>query len=192
LEEDMKKDKTNKAIDENIKKYKDLIKKCRKEKRWTQEELADKLEVALPTIKRYEGGTLAVPKNKITKLFEVLDMQLDDLRDIFADDKNLINELEEIEKSKDNKQKIEALRGFLKCLGYEIGNLGNLVPSKALISYFRASNKSNDKLYFLSDDDIKNLMEDLKNEIDKLIKKNANGKVTEIELNYIKEQLKIK
>ena len=35
-------------------------------------------------------------------------------------------------------------------------------------------------------------MEDLKNEIDKLIKKNANGKVTEIELNYIKEQLKIK
>lgn len=188
----MEKDKTNKAIDENIKKYKDLIKKCRKEKRWTQEELADKLEVALPTIKRYEGGTLAVPKNKITKLFEVLDMQLDDLRDIFADDKNLINELQEIEKSKDNKQKIEALRGFLKCLGYEIGNLGNLVPSKALISYFRASNKSNDKLYFLSDDDIKNLMEDLKNEIDKLIKKNANEKVTEIELNYIKEQLKMK
>ena len=54
------------------------------------------------------------------------------------------------------------------------------------------SNKSNDKLYFLSDDDIKNLMEDLKNEIDKLIKKNANEKVTEIELNYIKEQLKMK
>ena len=52
----MKRDKTNKAIDENIKKYKDLIKKCRKEKRWTQVELADKLEVALPTIKRYEGG----------------------------------------------------------------------------------------------------------------------------------------
>ena len=59
-------------------------------------------------------------------------------------------------------------------------------------NYFRASNKSNDKLYFLSDDDIKNLMEDLKNEIDKLIKKNANEKVTEIELNYIKEQLKMK
>lgn len=188
----MKKDKTNKAIDENIKKYKDLIKKYRKEKRWTQEELAKKLDVALPTIKRYEGGSLAVPKNKITKLFQVLDMQLDDLRDIFADDKNLINELEKIEKSKDSKQKIEALRGFLRCLGYEIGNLDSLVPSKALISYFRASNKSNDKLYFLSDNDIKNLMEDLKNEIDKLIKKNANGKVTEIELNYIKEQLKMK
>ena len=43
LEEDVKKDKTNKAIDENIKKYKDLIKKYRKEKRWTQEELAAKL-----------------------------------------------------------------------------------------------------------------------------------------------------
>ena len=188
----MKKDKTNKAIDENIKKYKDLIKKCRKEKRWTQEELADKLEVALPTIKRYEGGTLAIPKNKITKLFEVLNMKLDDLRDIFANEEDFIEELEKIEKVRDNKQKFEALRGFLKCLGYEIGNLGSLVPSKALINYFRASNKSNDKLYFLSDDDIKNLMEDLKNEIDKLIKKNANGKVTEIELNYIKEQLKMK
>lgn len=188
----MKKDKTNKAIDENIKKYKDLIKKYRKEKRWTQEELADKLEVALPTIKRYEGGTLAIPKNKITKLFEVLNMKLDDLRDIFANEEDFIEDLEKIEKVRDNKQKIEALRGFLKCLGYEIGNLGNLVPSKALISYFRASNKSNDKLYFLSDNDIKNLMEDLKNEIDKLIKKNANGKVTEIELNYIKEQLKMK
>ena len=91
-----------------------------------------------------------------------------------------------------NKQKFEALRGFLRCLGYEIGNLGNLVPSKAFISYFRGSNKNNDKLYFLSVDDIKNLMEDLKIEIDKLIEKNANGKVTEIELNYIKEQLKMK
>ena len=188
----MEKDKTNKAINENIHKYKELIKQHRKEKRWTQEELAEKLNVALPTIKRYEGGSLAVPKNKITKLFEVLDMQLDDLRDIFADEEDFIEELEKIEKVRDNKQKFEALRGFLKCLGYEIGNLGNLVPSKALISYFRGSNKNNDKLYFLSDDDIKNLMEDLKNEIDKLIKKNANGKVTEIELNYIKEQLKMK
>ena len=119
-------------------------------------------------------------------------MKLDDLRDIFANEEDFIEELEKIEKVRDNKQKFEALRGFLKCLGYEIGNLGSLVPSKALISYFRASNKSNDKLYFLSDDDIKNLMEDLKNEIDKLIKKNANGEVTEIELNYIKEQLKMK
>ena len=188
----MKKDKTNKAIDDDIKRYKEIIKKYRQKKKWTQKELAEKLNVALPTIKRYEGGSLAVPKNKIVKLFEILDMQLDDLRDIFPNEKDLINELKEIEKNRDAKDKIEALRGFLKCLGYEIGNLGNLVPSKALISYFRASNKSNDKLYFLSDDDIKNLMEDLKNEIDKLIKKNANGKVTEIELNYIKEQLKMK
>ncbi|WP_338982729.1 helix-turn-helix transcriptional regulator [Fusobacterium nucleatum] len=188
----MKKDKTNKAIDENIKKYKDLIKKYRKEKRWTQEELAKKLDVALPTIKRYEGGSLAVPKNKITKLFQVLDMQLDDLRDIFADDKNLINELEKIEKSKDSKQKFEALRGFLKCLGYEIGNLGSLIPNKPFISYFRDSNKNIDKLYFLSDDNIKNLMENLKVEVDKLIEKNSSEDVTEAELNYIKEQLKIK
>lgn len=188
----MEKDKTNKAINDDIKRYKEIIKKYRQKKKWTQKELAEKLNVALPTIKRYEGGSLAVPKNKIVKLFEILDMQLDDLRDIFPNEKDLINELKEIEKNRDAKDKIEALRGFLKCLGYEIGNLGNLVPSKALISYFRASNKSNDKLYFLSDDDIKNLMEDLKNEIDKLIKKNANEKVTEIELNYIKEQLKIK
>ncbi|WP_339059034.1 helix-turn-helix domain-containing protein [Fusobacterium animalis] len=188
----MKKDKTNKAINDNIKRYKEIIKEYRQKKKWTQKELAEKLNVALPTIKRYEGGSLAVPKNKIVKLFEILDMQLDDLRDIYPNEKDLIIELEEIEKNRDAKDKIEALRGFLKCLGYEIGNLGNLVPSKALISYFRASNKSNDKLYFLSDDDIKNLMEDLKNEIDKLIKKNANEKVTEIELNYIKEQLKIK
>ena len=119
-------------------------------------------------------------------------MQLDYLSDIFANEKNLIKELEKIEKDRYNKQKFEALRDFLRCLGYEIGNLGNLVPSKALISYFRGSNKNNDKLYFLSVDDIKNLMEDLKIEIDKLIEKNANGKVTEIELNYIKEQLKMK
>ena len=188
----MEKDKTNKAINKNIHKYKELIKQHRKEKRWTQEELAEKLNVALPTIKRYEGGSLAVPKNKITKLFEVLDMQLDDLRDIFADDKNLIKELEEIEKNRDNKHKVEALRGFLKCLGFEIGNLGSLIPNKPFISYFRDSNKNIDKLYFLSDDDIKKLMEDLKIEVDKLIKKNANENVTKIELDYIKEQLKIK
>ena len=188
----MKKDKTNKAIDEKIKKCKDLIKQYRKEKRWTQEELAEKLDVALPTIKRYEGGSLAVPKNKIVKLFEILDMQLDDLRDIFPNEKDLIIELEEIEKNRDVKDKIEALRGFLKCLGYEIGNLGSLIPNKPFISYFRELNQSTDKLYFLSDDDIKNLMEDLKNEIDKLIKKNANGEVTGVELSYIKEQLKIK
>ena len=188
----MKKDKTNKAIDENIKKYKDLIKKYRKEKRWTQEELADKLEVALPTIKRYEGGTLAIPKNKITKLFEVLDMKLDDLRCIFANEEDFIEELEKIEKVRDNKQKFEALRGFLKCLGYEIGNLGSLIPNKPFISYFRDSNKNIDKLYFLSDDNIKNLMENLKVEVDKLIEKNSSGDVTEAELNYIKEQLKIK
>lgn len=188
----MKKDKTNKAIDENIKKCKDLVKKYRKEKRWTQEELADKLEVALPTIKRYEGGTLAIPKNKITKLFEVLDMKLDDLRCIFANEEDLIIELEEIEKNKDAKDKIEALRGFLKCLGYEIGNLGSLIPNKPFISYFRDSNKNIDKLYFLSDDNIKNLMENLKVEVDKLIEKNSSRDVTEAELNYIKEQLKIK
>ena len=76
----MEKDKTNKAINENIHKYKELIKQHRKEKRWTQEELAEKLNVALPTIKRYEGGSLAVPKNKITKLFEVLNHQVAYLR----------------------------------------------------------------------------------------------------------------
>ena len=188
----MEKDKTNKAINDNIKRYKEIIKEYRQKKKWTQKELAEKLNVALPTIKRYEGGSLAVPKNKIVKLFEILDMQLDDLRDIFPNEKDLIIELEEIEKNRDAKDKIEALRGFLKCSGYEIGNLGSLIPNKPFISYFRDSNKNIDKLYFLSDDNIKNLMENLKVEVDKLIEKNTSGDVTEIELNYIKEQLKIK
>ncbi len=188
----MEKDKTNKAINDNIKRYKEIIKEYRQKKKWTQKELAEKLNVALPTIKRYEGGSLAVPKNKIVKLFEILDMQLDDLRNIFPNEKDLIIELEEIEKNRDAKDKIEALRGFLKCLGYEIGNLGSLIPNKPFISYFRDSNKNVDKLYFLSDDNIKNLMENLKVEVDKLIEKNSSGDVTEAELNYIKEQLKIK
>ena len=188
----MEKDKTNKAINDNIKRYKEIIKEYRQKKKWTQKELAEKLNVALPTIKRYEGGSLAVPKNKIVKLFEILDMQLDDLRDIFPNEKDLIIELEEIEKNRDAKDKIEALRDFLKCLGYEIGNLGSLIPNKPFISYFRDSNKNVDKLYFLSDDNIKNLMENLKIEVDKLIEKNSSGDVTEAELNYIKEQLKIK
>ena len=188
----MEKDKTNKAINDDIKRYKEIIKEYRQKKKWTQKELAEKLNVALPTIKRYEGGSLAVPKNKIVKLFEILDMQLDDLRDIFPNEKDLIIELEEIEKNRDAKDKIEALRGFLKCLGYEIGNLGSLIPNKPFISYCRDSNKNVDKLYFLSDDNIKNLMENLKIEVDKLIEKNSSGDVTEAELNYIKEQLKIK
>ena len=188
----MEKDKTNKVINDNIKRYKEIIKEYRQKKKWTQKELAEKLNVALPTIKRYEGGSLAVPKNKIVKLFEILDMQLDDLRDIFPNEKDLIIELEEIEKNRDAKDKIEALRGFLKCLGYEIGNLGSLIPNKPFISYFRDPNKNIDKLYFLTDDNIKNLMENLKIEVDKLIEKNSSGDVTEAELNYIKEQLKIK
>ena len=188
----MEKDKTNKAINDNIKRYKEIIKEYRHKKKCTQKERAEKLNVALPTIKRYEGSSLAVPKNKIVKLFEILDMQLDDLRDIFPNEKDLIIELEEIEKNRDAKDKIEALRGFLKCLGYEIGNLGSLIPNKPFISYFRDSNKNVDKLYFLSDDNIKNLMENLKVEVDKLIEKNSSGDVTEAELNYIKEQLKIK
>ena len=188
----MEKDKTNKAINDDIKRYKEIIKEYRQKKKWTQKELAEKLNVALPTIKRYEGGSLAVPKNKIVKLFEILDMQLDDLRDIFPNEKDLIIELEEIEKNRDAKDKIEALRGFLNCLGYEIGNLGSLIPNKPFISYFRDSNKNVDKLYFLTDDNIKNLMENLKIEVDKLIEKNSSRDVTEAELNYIKEQLKIK
>ena len=85
----MEKDKTNKAINDDIKRYKEIIKEYRQKKKWTQKELAEKLNLALPTIKRYEGGSLAVPKNKIVKLFEILDMQLDDLRDIFPNEKEL-------------------------------------------------------------------------------------------------------
>ena len=40
----MEKDKTNKAINDNIKRYKEIIKEYRQKKKWTQKELAEKFQ----------------------------------------------------------------------------------------------------------------------------------------------------
>jgi transcriptional regulator with XRE-family HTH domain len=48
-----------------------IIRQLRKQKKWTQEELADKLGVTKQSISKYEDGKLPVSMDKITLLAEL-------------------------------------------------------------------------------------------------------------------------
>ena len=64
--------------DNNLRKEFGLrIKRLRKQRNWTQKELADKIDVRFPQLNKYEGGLHAPPLEKLILLAEVLDTTVD-------------------------------------------------------------------------------------------------------------------
>ena len=53
------------------------IKELRKQKKWTQKELAAKIDVRFPQLNKYECGLHAPPLEKLVQLAEVLDTTVD-------------------------------------------------------------------------------------------------------------------
>ena len=53
------------------------IRELRKKKKWTQKELASKIDVRLPQLNEYECGLQAPPLTKLIQLAEALDTTLD-------------------------------------------------------------------------------------------------------------------
>ncbi len=53
------------------------IKELRKNKKWTQKELANKIDVRFPQLNKYECGLHTPPMDKLVKLSEVFDTTID-------------------------------------------------------------------------------------------------------------------
>ncbi len=53
------------------------IKGLRKNKKWTQKELANKIDVRFPQLNKYECGLHTPPMDKLVKLSEVFDTTID-------------------------------------------------------------------------------------------------------------------
>jgi transcriptional regulator with XRE-family HTH domain len=53
------------------------IKELRKNKKWTQKELANKLDVRFPQLNKYECGLHSPPMDKLVKMSEVFDTTID-------------------------------------------------------------------------------------------------------------------
>ncbi|MCD4817395.1 MAG: helix-turn-helix domain-containing protein [Candidatus Cloacimonetes bacterium] len=59
------------------KKFGIRIKELRKNKRWTQKELANKLDVRFPQLNKYECGLHTPPIDKLINLSEIFDTTID-------------------------------------------------------------------------------------------------------------------
>lgn len=163
-----------------------IISEYRKKNKMTQEKLADELGVSLPTIKRYESDNSLIPKAKVEKLFHIFDIDIDDLKELLKDDTVFLNELEQKALVRDKNKKYEAIISFLRALNYKSDNLGRLLFDKSDIQYFIAPDN---KIYFLSNEELKKLSEILSSDIDKFFENANNEELTENELNYFKEKL---
>ncbi len=53
------------------------IKELRKNKKWTQKELANKIDVRFPQLNKYECGLHTPPMDRLVKLSEVFDTTID-------------------------------------------------------------------------------------------------------------------
>lgn len=80
---------------------------CRKNKGWSQEELADKLDVSRQTISKWESGKAVPELDKLIKLSELYNVKVDDLvkENIELDINNINNNSEEDEINEKVKKK---------------------------------------------------------------------------------------
>lgn len=76
------------------------IKELRKQKKITQKELAEKLEVSSPYITNVEKGRTLVSYEQLERIFEALDERIEDYIEYDKDNKeellNLLSELESV------------------------------------------------------------------------------------------------
>ena len=65
-------------IDNDMRKdFGQRIKQLRKQRNWTQKELANKIDVRFPQLNKYESGLHTPPMEKLVKMAEVFDTTID-------------------------------------------------------------------------------------------------------------------
>lgn len=71
----------------NIREIKEVIQSTRKEKGYTQREMADKLKISQPAYSYYEKGNKPLPTNQLKKVLEILELNPEDIS--FKDNNSL-------------------------------------------------------------------------------------------------------
>lgn len=66
----------------NIRGIKETILTARKEKGLTQKDMADKLNISQPAYSYYEKGDKPLPANQLKKVLNILDIEMDQLKEL--------------------------------------------------------------------------------------------------------------
>lgn len=66
----------------NIRGIKETILVARKEKGLTQKDMANKLNISQPAYSYYEKGDKPLPANQLKKVLEILDIEMEQLKDL--------------------------------------------------------------------------------------------------------------
>lgn len=76
----------------NIKGIKETILTARKEKGYTQKDMAEKLSISQPAYSYYEKGDKPLPVNQLKKVLEILELEIDQLQTQIDDPLEVINQ----------------------------------------------------------------------------------------------------
>ena len=76
------------------------IKNIRELKNFTQEYMADKLEISQAAYSKLEKGDLKISQDKLNKIAEILDVNLEDIKDF--DNKRILNNYNSIKENNSN------------------------------------------------------------------------------------------
>jgi len=76
----------------NIKGIKETILTARKEKGYTQKDMAEKLSISQPAYSYYEKGDKPLPVNQLKKVLEILELEIDQLQTQVDDPLEVINQ----------------------------------------------------------------------------------------------------
>ncbi|MBI9013652.1 MAG: helix-turn-helix domain-containing protein [Clostridiales bacterium] len=76
----------------NIKGIKETILTARKEKGYTQKDMAEKLSISQPAYSYYEKGDKPLPVNQLKKVLEILELEIDQLQTQVNDPLEIINQ----------------------------------------------------------------------------------------------------
>lgn len=69
----------------NIRGIKDTILNVRKEKGFTQKEMAEKLNISQPAYSYYEKGDKPLPVNQLKKVLDILELEVDQMNVVSSD-----------------------------------------------------------------------------------------------------------
>ena len=75
----------------NIKGIKETILTARKEKGYTQKDMAEKLSISQPAYSYYEKGDKPLPVNQLKKVLDILELEIDQLQTHVDDPLESIN-----------------------------------------------------------------------------------------------------
>lgn len=91
----------------------DKIKAYRKRRKWTQEDLAERLGVKGNTISSYENGKIEIPYSKLEKIAIIFEVKTNDLLPVDEKQDNISEYMQEA-KSKLNEDQLNLFEQLLK------------------------------------------------------------------------------